>query len=82
MKENKISTGTITRTVCLAVALLNQVLTVIGKSPLPIADETVSVLISTVVTVIAAGVSWWKNNSFTEKAIEADKVLHKESEEN
>lgn len=80
--KNKISTGTITRTICLALALLNQVLTVIGKSPLPIEDETVSVLISTVVTVIAAGVSWWKNNSFSQKAIEADKILHNKSEEN
>lgn len=81
MKENKISTGTIARTICLALALLNQILTTIGKSPLPIADETVNVLISTSATVIAAVLAWWKNNSFTKKAIEADEILHSENKQ-
>lgn len=70
-----ISTGTIVRTMCLALALVNQVLSAMGKSPLPIEDETVELLVSTGATVLAAIVSWWKNNSFTSAAIEADETL-------
>lgn len=36
----KISAGTIARTACLLLALLNQVLCALGKSPLPIESET------------------------------------------
>lgn len=70
-----ISTGTIVRTVCLALALVNQVLTIMGFSIIPIDDETINTLITTGATVITAIVAWWKNNSFTTKAIIADKTF-------
>ena len=69
----KISAGTIARTACLLLALLNQVLCALGKSPLPIESETLNQLVTTSLTVAAALVSWWKNNSFTKDAIAADK---------
>lgn len=69
----KISAGTIARTACLLLALLNQVLCALGKSPLPIESETLNQLVTTSITVAAALVSWWKNNSFTKEAIAADK---------
>jgi len=72
---NKISAGTIARTICLALALINQVLTVFGMSPLPIEDDSVNMLISTAATIITAGISWWKNNSVTQKALAADAFL-------
>ena len=68
--------GTIARTICLALALLNQILIAAGKSPLPIQDDTVNVLVSTIATVVASGASWWKNNSFTPQAQEADELMH------
>lgn len=68
-----ISAGTIARTACLLLALLNQVLCALGKSPLPIESETLNQLVTTSITVVAALVSWWKNNSFTKEAIAADK---------
>ena len=74
MKE-KISTGTIVRTVVLALALVNQLLVVLGYSPLPIDDETINLAITSVWTVAAAIVTWWKNNSFTPEAIKADGYL-------
>lgn len=70
-----ISTGTIVRTVCLALALVNQVLTIMGFSIIPIEDDTINTLITTGATVITAIVAWWKNNSFTTKAIIADKTF-------
>ena len=71
----KISTGTITRTVILALALINQVLTISGHIPLPIEDEAVTELIATSATIITATIAWYKNNSFTKEAIKADAKL-------
>ena len=76
-KNNKISTATIIRTVCLALALGNQLLSAFGKSPLPIDNEQVEQLITTGATVVTALVNWWYNNSFTRAALEADKTYEK-----
>ena len=67
-----ITAGTIARTACLLLALLNQVLCALGKSPLPIESETLNQLVTSGITVIAALIAWWKNNSFTKEAIAAD----------
>lgn len=71
-RNTKPSVGTIIRTVVLAVALINNILVMSGKSPLPIEDETIEELLSIIFTTGAALVSWWKNNSFTKEAIMAD----------
>lgn len=71
----KISKGTIIRTACLVVALINQTLTMAGHSPLPFDDATVTMVVTDAATVITAIAAWWKNNSFTKAAIRADKVL-------
>lgn len=68
-----ITAGTIARTACLLLALANQVLSALGKPVLPIESETLNQLVTTSLTVAAALVSWWKNNSFTKEAIAADK---------
>ena len=70
-----ISKDTIIRTVVLLVALINHVLTVFNLNPLPFSDEEVYTFVSTVITVFAAIWAWWKNNSITKNAIEADKYL-------
>lgn len=71
----KVKIDTIVRTVLLVVALVNQALTLCGKSPLPFADEEIADFVAFVITGAAALWAWWKNNSFTKAAIEADKVL-------
>ena len=73
--ENKITKETIIRTIVLVVALVNQILTMTGHSMLPFTDAFISEFVSTIITVIAALVAWWKNNSFTKPAIEADQVM-------
>ncbi len=75
MKNTNISAGTIARTIVLIVALVNTLLTAFGKNPLPFSDEEVYAGVSAVITVIVSLVAWWKNNSFTKKAIEADAIL-------
>ena len=68
----KITSGTIARTIILALALVNQILTAAGHNIIDISDETINNLVSTGFTVVAAIVGFWKNNSFTKTAIQAD----------
>lgn len=75
MQKTNITSGTIARTIVLALALINQLLTVSGHSVIPIEDEQINTLVSTLWTVAAAVVAWWKNQSFTPQAQEADKVM-------
>lgn len=74
MKRN-IKVETIIRTVVLIVALINQALTITGHTLLPITDEQIAEVITLVITIASALWSWWKNNSFTQEAIEADEYL-------
>jgi len=74
MSENKISTGTIVRTICLVLALVNQVLSATGHSVLPIEDSQIETLVTALITVVTALVAWWKNNSFTPAALAGDAV--------
>lgn len=71
----KITAGTIARTIILALALVNQVLTACGISVIPIDDESIQTIVATTFTVVTAVVAWWKNNSFTKKAIAADAYM-------
>ena len=66
---------TIVRTALLLLGLINMILTVMGKSPLPISDQQISDFISCTWVIVAAVWAWWKNNSFTKHAIEADVYL-------
>lgn len=74
MKE-QISVGTIIRTVCLILALVNLTLETFGKSVIPISDEQVSELITLIFTIVTSVISFWKNNSFTQEAIIADGLM-------
>lgn len=76
-----IKKDTIIRTIILIVALVNQILTSTGHTILPISDEQINEGISLAFTVIAAVVAWWKNNSFTKSAIEADEYKKSIKEE-
>ena len=71
-----ISIGTIARTACLALALTNQILSATGHAVLPIEDSQLEALITSGLTVAASLAAWWKNNSFTPAATQADQALH------
>lgn len=73
-----ITAGTLARTIILALALINQILSVTGHPVLPIEDAEVETLVSTAWTVIAALIAWWKNNSFTSAAKAGDEVMKQE----
>lgn len=71
----KANAETIARTVVLFLALVNQFLLMTGKNPIPYADSEIYEFISYLFTGVAAIITWWKNNSFTTAAIEADKLM-------
>lgn len=75
MDMKKISTDTIIRSVAMFVALVNQILTMFGKNPLPFAEEEIYEVITIFATVATTVWAWWRNNSFTTEAIKADKYL-------
>lgn len=70
-----VSASTIARTAVLLLALTNQILSACGKPILPIESEQLEQLVTAGFTTVAALVSWWKNNSFTTAAIEADELF-------
>ena len=74
--NNKVSAGTVARTAVLLLALTNQVLSAMGKSPLPIESAELEQLVTAGITSVAALIAWWKNNSFTAAAIEGDKRMN------
>lgn len=69
------SRGTIARTIVLFVALINQIIVMFGGAALPFDDTQVYEAVSTLLTVGAATVAWWKNNSFSQRAILNDLKL-------
>ena len=71
-----VSAQTWVRTVVLILALINQALVVFGITKSEIEIETWTQYVSYAFTVITAVWTWWKNNSFTLKAQEADNILH------
>lgn len=76
MNTNKtVSAGTIARTVVLALALVNQILSATGHAVLPIESDQLESLVTTAITVVASLWSYWKNNSWTPAAIEADDTM-------
>lgn len=70
-----ISKGTIIRTACLILTLVNAGLAIFGKSPLPIDDAMIEQVVSFVFVAASSLAAWWKNNSFSKDAIQADRFL-------
>jgi len=66
---------TVIRTIVLGIALLNQMFAMFGIQQLNVDEDTIYQGVTAIVTVGSAIWAWWKNNSFTKAAQEADKVL-------
>ena len=73
---------TIIRLIVMVVSMVNILLTVNGKNPLPWSEDEMYVGLSQVAAILATIWTWWKNNSFTEEAIEADRYMEELRERN
>ena len=73
--KNRPTISTIVRTVFMYIALINQVLAILGRDKLPIREDSLYQLLSLIATIITSLFAWWKNNSFTSPALQADLYL-------
>lgn len=71
-----VSKETLIRTAVLVIALINSVLTMFGKNPLPFSENEIYQAGSAIFAVAASLWAWWKNNSFTNAAIRADEYMN------
>lgn len=79
---SNISKGTIVRTIMLILVLANIILKQCGYDIIDVSESEVLTIVETLIEIAVIVVAWWKNNSFSEKAIKADEFLKnlKESE--
>lgn len=76
MDKLKVSKETIIRTVALVIVIVYQVAVAAGVK-VPYMDESIALTWATQIVTFAVIVwNWWKNNSFTQKALHADLTLH------
>nr|DAH20849.1 MAG TPA: holin [Caudoviricetes sp.] len=64
------------RTLVLVLALISQLAVILGKRSEAIDIDQWQEYVTYIFTVGASIVAWWKNNSFTDKAQDADNVLN------
>lgn len=72
-----ISKGTIVRTIMLVIVLLNMILQHFGLDIINVDESQILSIVEILIELAVIVVSFWKNNSFTEKAIQADEFLKK-----
>lgn len=65
---------TIVRTIVLILTLVNMVCAMIGFTPIEIDENAIYQVVSALAAVLASIWAWWKNNSFTAAAQEADQL--------
>ena len=72
----EISKGTIVRTIMLVVVIINLVLKHFGIDVINVEESQVLKFVEVLIEVGTIIVAFWKNNSFTDKAIKADNFLN------
>ena len=68
------------RTIVLLLALVSQLCVILGKRTEAIDVDQWQEYVTYALTVGASIVAWWKNNSFTQQAQDADNILNGGSE--
>ena len=78
-----IKKSTIVRAIMLLIVLINLVLKAFGIDVISVEESLIASIVEMLIEVAVIVVAFWKNNSFTPKAIKADEFLQqlRESEE-
>ncbi len=71
----KISKGTIVRTVMLVIVIVNMILQRCGVDVINVSENEILSVVEVIIELAIIVVGFWKNNSYTEKAIKADEFL-------
>lgn len=72
-----IKKSTIVRTILLLIVLINLILKAFGINLIPVDENIIYNIVELVIEIAIIIVAFWKNNSFSEKAIKADEFLKK-----
>lgn len=75
----RVTKDTWIRTIVLILALGNQGMVLFGKDTKVVPDSVWYEYVSWLFTIVSTAVSWWKNNSFTDRAQNADDYLHNDN---
>lgn len=67
-----ITPATAARTIILFIMVINSVCALMGWTPLDIQEDTVYQIVSAIGLILSSIAAWWKNNSFTSAAQQAD----------
>lgn len=71
----KISKWTIARTIGVVLVIVNMVLQRMGYDVINVSESEILAFVEVLIEIAIIIVAWWKNNSFSEKAIKADAFL-------
>jgi SPP1 family holin len=71
----KITKATIVRTILVVLVIVNFFLEKIGVDLIPVDENAILMFVEALIEIAVIVVGFWKNNSFTEKAIKADAFL-------
>lgn len=71
----KISKGTIIRTIAVVLVILNIILERKGIDVINVSEYEIGMFVETVIEIAVIVIGFWKNNSYSEKAIKADQFL-------
>lgn len=71
----KITKSTIVRTILVLLVIVNFVLERCGVDVIPTDESQILMIVETVIEIAIIAVGFWKNNSFSQKAIKADEFL-------
>ena len=70
-----ISKGTIVRTISLVIVLINIVLKKFGVDLINVSESEILTAVEMLIEIAVIVVAWWKNNSYSKRAIQADEYL-------
>lgn len=77
IKELKVTKGTVIRTILTAIVLVNVVLKAVGMNQINTDDGSLASGIECLVNLGVIAIGFWKNNSFSNEAKNADFYLQK-----
>lgn len=81
MNFQNVKKSTIIRTILMILVIVNIVLEKNGVDVIPADEYTVTMVVETLIEIAVLIVGFWKNNSYSKKAIKADEFLKQLREE-
>lgn len=70
----KIATGTIVRTAMMIIAIVNTFCSMVGFTTIDIDENTLYTIVTCVFDVVTLVVVWWKDNSFSKRALALEEI--------